>query len=76
MADNLPSNVSNPQISETALSKPVSNGEKEMKPKKTPSTSSGELAVPGGGGKSRRRYRSRSLSQSSTDSYSTYCKFG
>ncbi|XP_069952826.1 adenosylhomocysteinase-like 1 isoform X1 [Cherax quadricarinatus] len=30
----------------------------------------GELAVPGGG-KSRRRYRSRSLSQSSTDSYST-----
>lgn len=28
MADNLASNVSNPQISETALSKPVSNGEK------------------------------------------------
>ncbi|XP_047499946.1 adenosylhomocysteinase-like 1 isoform X7 [Penaeus chinensis] len=63
MADNLPSNVSNPQISETALSKPVSNGEK------------GELAVPGGGGKSRRRYRSRSLSQSSTDSYSTYSSY-
>ncbi|XP_069982407.1 adenosylhomocysteinase-like 1 [Penaeus vannamei] len=35
----------------------------------------GELAVPGAGGKSRRRYRSRSLSQSSTDSYSTYSSY-
>ncbi|XP_068239282.1 uncharacterized protein [Palaemon carinicauda] len=35
----------------------------------------GELAMPGGGSKSsRRRYRSRSLSQSSTDSYST-CEY-